>query len=58
MSEESHIYSIIEFISDSGVEVVPSIWISKKSEESREIIICKFPDPIPKGFSRIQANAL
>jgi hypothetical protein len=50
MSTVQNKFSIVEFESDCGVEVVPTLWLS---EDFRH---CKFPTPIPKGFSRIQSE--
>ena len=42
-------FTIVEF-EDSAVEVVPSGWISADK------LTCKFPNPIPKGFSKTQKD--
>jgi len=44
-------FTLVEFSLDNGVEVVPSTWISDDGAT------CKFPHPIPRGFSRIQRDA-
>lgn len=50
MSDNLKQFVLFEFEVDKGVEIVPSTWISK--DRTR----CKFPNPIPKGFSSFQSD--
>lgn len=44
-------YSVIEFLEDDGVTVVPSLWLSENKGH------CKFPSPVPKNFDKVVAVA-
>lgn len=44
-------YSVIEFLEDGGVSVIPSHWLSETKDT------CKFPSPVPKNFDKVLAIA-
>jgi len=45
-------FTVVKFLVDQGVAAVPSSWIFQSDEKS----FCRFPDPIPKDFSKIQSD--
>jgi len=51
MSTQNKLFTIVEFVLDNGVEVVPSSWLTEEQN------YCRFPNPIPRGFKRIQNDS-
>lgn len=44
-------FSLIEFLEDGGVTVVPTHWLSGDKT------LCKFPSPVPKNFDKVSEVA-
>jgi hypothetical protein len=42
-------FSVVHFLNDDSVEVVPSKWITEDS--------CKFPDKLTKGLGKLLRNS-